>query len=90
MEPLLDSGDVLTRITRYNLMRSGKSLYIDVHELIEGSLAGRFLAVPNLVMIIASSEYQGLGDTPDEALQNCLAKIQGLAVEQLFPSQPST
>lgn len=89
MQPL-DSGDVLTRITRYNLMRSGKSLYIDVHELIEGTLAGRFLAVPNLVMIIAPSEYQGIGDNADEALQDCLAKIQGLAVEQIFPSQPST
>ncbi|BCS95999.1 hypothetical protein DSLASN_16310 [Desulfoluna limicola] len=89
MQPL-DTGDVLTRITRYNLMRHGKSLYIDIHELIEGTLAGRFLAVPNLVMILAASEYQGLGDTADEALQDCLTKIQGLAVEQIFPSQPTT
>jgi hypothetical protein len=81
---------VLTRITRYNLMRQGKSLYIDVHELIEGTLAGRFLAVPNLVMLLAPAEYQGLGDTADEALQDCLGKIKGLTVEQLFPSQQSS
>ncbi|VFQ45173.1 hypothetical protein [Desulfoluna butyratoxydans] len=86
----LQTGDVLTRVTRYNLMRNGKSLFIDVHELIEGTLVGRFLAVPNLVMIHASSEYQGVGDTPDEALEDCLSKIQGLAVEDIFPSQPST
>ena len=84
----LDIGDVLTRITRYNLMRNGKSLYIDVHELIEGTLAGRFLAVPNLVMILSSSEYQGLGETADEALQDCLTKIKGLPIEDIFPSQP--
>jgi len=86
----LNTGDVLTRVTRYNLMRNGKSLFIDVHELIEGTLIGRFLAVPNLVMILASSEYQGVGDTQDEALEDCLSKIQGLAVEDIFPSQPST
>lgn len=86
----LSTGDVLTRITRYNLMRNGKSLFIDIHELVEGTLVGRFLAVPNLVMILASSEYQGVGETADEALEDCLAKIEGLAVEQIFPSQPST
>lgn len=86
---LFDTGDVLTRVTRYNLMRKGKSLYIDVHELIEGTLAGQFLAVPNLVMIMATSEHQGLGDTADEALHDCLSKIKGLAVEDIFPSPPS-
>lgn len=83
----LDSGSVLTKITKYNLMRSGKSLQIDVHELIEGTLAGRYLAVPNLVMIIAKPEYQGIGESEEEALKNCLDKIKNLSVDELFPQQ---
>ena len=53
---ILNSGDVLTKVTRYNLMRNGKSLYIDLHELVEGTLAGRFMAVPNLIMVLAQAE----------------------------------
>lgn len=86
----IGTGDVLTRVTHYHLMRNGKSLLIDVHELIEGTLAGRFLAVPNLVMILAPTGYQGVGETADEALQDCLVKIEGLTVDQIFPSQPAT
>ena len=69
-------------------MRNGKSLYIDVHELIEGTLAGQFIAVPNLIMVLAATEFQGVGDTADDALQNCLEKISGLSVEDIFPHKP--
>ena len=84
---ILNPGDVLTKTTRYNLMRNGKSLYIDVHELIEGTLAGQFIAVPNLIMILASAEFQGAGDTAEDALEDCLKKIAGLSVEEIFPQQ---
>ncbi len=81
----LEPGDILTKITRYNLIRSQRLVYIDVHEALNGRLAGRFVAVPNLINIIARQEYQGVGETEAEALENCLAKIENTPIEDLFP-----
>jgi len=83
----LQPDDILTRITRYNLIRSQRLVYIDIHEALHGRLAARFVAVPNLINIIAKQEYQGVGETESEALENCLAKIQNVQIEDLFPSK---
>jgi hypothetical protein len=87
MHPL-NSNDILTRITRYNLIRSRRLIYIDVHEAVHGKLAGRFVAVPNLINLIAKQEYQGVGETEIEALDACLAKIRDVPIEDLFPGKP--
>ena len=81
----LHINDILTRVTRYNLIRDGRMVYIDVHKKIQGHLAGEYIAVPNLVNIIASPELQGAGDNEDEALENCLKKIKGMNLEEIFP-----
>ena len=81
----LHPNDILTKITRYNLIRNQRLIYIDVHEAVHGKLAGKFVAVPNLINIIAKQEYQGVGDTESEGLRNCLAKIQNVQIEDLFP-----
>ncbi len=83
----INDDEVLTKVTKYNLMSCGKSILIDVHEAVAGKLAAKYIAVPSLVMVIASPEYQGTGDSADEALQNCLEKIQHVPVEKLFPQQ---
>ncbi|MFN2357687.1 MAG: hypothetical protein ABR534_08105 [Desulfotignum sp.] len=82
----LHVNDILTRITRYNLIRSGRMIYIDVHQKIQGHLAGAYIAVPNLVNIVAKPEHQGAGDTEPRALEDCLKKIKGLNVQDLFPT----
>ena len=87
MENLLPK-DILTRVTRYNLIREQRLVYIDVHERLQGQLAGRFVAVPNLVNIVARPEYQGVGETEPEALESCLAKVRAATVEDLFPRKP--
>ena len=84
MQSLL-SDDILTRITRYNLIRNQRLVYIDVHESLHGQLAARYVAVPNLVNIIATQEFQGVGETESEALGNCLARIRDAQIEALFP-----
>jgi hypothetical protein len=82
--------DILTRITRYNLIRKGRMIYIDVHQKIQGNLAGDYIAVPNLVNIVARPEHQGAGSSEQAALESCLAKIKGLNIEDLFPSTGPT
>ena len=86
----LNPSDILTKVSRYNLIRSGRMIYIDVHETVAGRLAGKFVAVPNLINIVAKQEYQGSGDTEDEALRNCLVSIKDADVVDLFPESSSS
>jgi hypothetical protein len=81
----LQASDIFTRVARYNLIRNRRMVYIDVHEALHGKLAGPYVAVPNLVNIIAKQDYQGVGQTEPEALANCLAKINAVSIEELFP-----
>ncbi|MGD2271957.1 MAG: hypothetical protein PVI06_16255 [Desulfobacterales bacterium] len=83
----LNDGDILTKVTRYNLIRNERMIYLDVHERIFGNLAGRYLAVPNLINIVAEQQYQGVGDSEAEALKDCLIKIKEKAVEDIFPEK---
>ena len=81
----LDENDILTRVSRYNLIRNERMIYIDVHERLAGKLAGEFIAVPNLINIVARQQYQGVGRSESEALQECLTKIKGYNIEDIFP-----
>ena len=81
----LKENDILTKTTRYNLIRNERLIYIDVHETRAGNLAGKFVAVPNLVNIVARQEFQGSGETEETALENCLQKIKEFEIEDLFP-----
>ena len=83
----LNENDILTKITRYNLIRNQRLIYIDVHETKAGNLAGKFVAVPNLINIVAKQDYQGTGDTEAKALENCLQKIKDFEIEDLFPKK---
>ena len=85
--PALKEGDILTKVVRYNLIRNERLIYIDVHETKAGSLAGKFVAVPNLINIVASQEFQGVGETETAALENCLQKIKDLEIQDLFPKK---
>lgn len=81
----LHDGDILTRVSRYNLIRSQRMLYIDVHAALHGRLAAAFVAVPNLINLVAKPEFQGVGETEEAALEDCLAKIRDAGFEELFP-----
>ena len=81
----LKENDILTKTTRYNLIRNERLIYIDVHETKAGKLAGKFVAVPNLVNIVARQEFQGTGESEEMALENCLQKIKEFEIEDLFP-----
>ncbi len=83
----LRAADIMTRVHRYNLIRDHRLVYIDVHEALHGTLAGKFVAVPNLVNLLARQEFQGVGETESQALADCLEKIKGFSVEELFPGR---
>jgi hypothetical protein len=82
----LMENDILTKVSKYNLIRNQRMIHIDVHESLAGNLAGKFVAVPNLINIIARQEFQGVGETEATALNNCLARIKNHDIEDLFPT----
>ncbi|MBU0991817.1 MAG: hypothetical protein KJ737_04915 [Proteobacteria bacterium] len=82
----LHETDILTKVTKYNLIRAGRMLHIDIHEALHGQLAGKFVAVPNLISIVAKQEYQGVGETEAQALSDCLVKIKDVAIEKMMPT----
>jgi hypothetical protein len=83
----LQNGDILTRVRRYNLIRGQRMIYIDVHETLAGRLAGEYVAVPNLVNIVAKQQYQGVGESETAALEDCLKKIRDVGLMELFPEK---
>ena len=83
----LNETDILTRVSKYNLISKGRMLHIDVHEAVFGTLAGKYVAVPNLINIIAKREFQGVGDSEEDALKDSLDKIKDIALEDLFPKK---
>jgi len=86
----LNPEDILTKVTRYNLIRAGRMLYIDVHQSIQGELAGKYVAVPNLVSIIATQDFQGAGETEEQSLSDCLKKIKDASFEEIFPQKEAS
>ena len=83
-------NDILTKVSRYNLIRNRRMIYIDVHESLAGQLAGKFVAVPNLINIIARQEFQGVGESETEALDSCMLKIKDYNIEDIFPTSGSS
>ncbi|GAB6097679.1 hypothetical protein JCM14469_39330 [Desulfatiferula olefinivorans] len=81
----LNQDDVLTKVSVYHWMSSGRSIHIDVHQTMAGKLAARFVAVPSMVLVIARPEYQGIGDTEEEALNDCMEKIRHVDINDIFP-----
>ncbi len=81
----LHQNDILTKVSRFNLIRNGRMIYIDIHQKIQGNLADDYIAVPNLVNIVARPEHQGSGKNEEDAMEDCLKKIKGRNIEDLFP-----
>lgn len=73
----LNESDLLTKVSKYELNRGENDrVFIDVHEVIGGQANAKFIAIPNLVLRSARSEYFGRGGAETEALENCLKLIK--------------
>jgi len=86
----IKSDELLTRVTKYELSRADSHLRIDVHEIIAGEDAGSFLAIPNLIIGRTEEKYIGRGSSIEEALKDCLSRIQGVSSETIIPKSPIT
>ena len=85
-EEILNQDDVLSSVHQYELERDNERVFINVREPIGGSTKGSFIAVPSLISKECSNtDYVGLGDSVEEALNDCLKRIKGISLSQVIP-----
>ena len=82
----LNETDMLSKIHQYKLDRTDGWCNISIHEIVASEKAKvEYIAVPNLVVQQASKEYFGIGESVEDALATCLAKIKSISIQTLFP-----
>jgi hypothetical protein len=82
----LNDRDLLTRVTTYELNREDGSFRIDLHEVVAGDFKMKFFAVPNLIVVQGEREFFGIGETAEEAIADCLARVKDVGVEKIVPA----
>ncbi len=90
-EKLLNQDDVLSRVHQFELEREEGRIFINIREPLGGPDKGSFIAVPTLItQDCDNTEYVGLGDSVEEALSDCLKRIQGVSFHQIIPEKKVT
>ena len=88
MEEFLKQDDVLSRVHQYELERDEERVFINVREPIGGATKGSFIAVPSLISKECNNtDYVGLGDSAEEALNDCLKRVKDLPLNQIIPQR---
>jgi len=86
----VNRGELLTKVSKYELKRGEDKFRIDVHEVLAGEREEKFFAIPNLLTREdreADNQYIGCGDTELEALEDCLRKIRDVPLQVIIPPQ---
>lgn len=82
----LNQDDVLSRVHQFELERDEERTFINVREPLVNSDKGAFIAVPSLItQECSNTDYVGLGNSIEEALQDCLKRIKGMPLSQIIP-----
>ncbi len=82
----LNQDDVLSRVHQFELERDEERIFINVREPLVNSDKGAFIAVPGLItQECSNTDYVGLGNSIEEALQDCLKRIKDVPLDQIIP-----
>jgi|SRR5205814_9859396 endogenous inhibitor of DNA gyrase (YacG/DUF329 family) len=83
-DSLLNEGETLSHVKRYEVGRQEGRILIDLHEVLAGKSDARFIAMPFLTFVGRSKyEFYGHGSTEDEALRDCLSKIKNESYDDI-------
>ena len=86
-EQLINTGDCLTQVSLYQLLREDGRVFIFVHKILAGAGKGSFMAHPTHLVGRHKDEYVGTGKSSDEALRDCLARIKGIPTKDMADVQ---
>ena len=79
----LGPEDILTKIDPFQLSRGDSRTFIYVHEAITGPNKGHCVAEPTVLLGTTRTEYIGNGASVEEALSDCLKRINGRAIDEI-------
>ena len=86
-DQLINTGDCFTQVSLYQLLREDGRVFIFVHEILAGVGKGSFMAHPTHLACPHKAEYVGTGESRDEALSDCLARIKGVSTKDMADVQ---
>jgi hypothetical protein len=76
-EDSLNTGETLSRVSRYEVARKQGRILIDLHQVLAGFADAKYIAMPYLTFVGHSKvKYYGYGDSEEAALNDCLCKIK--------------
>lgn len=82
----LESGNVLVRVTNYDLIREDGRIGLYVAEVVAGAKQPQFIASPiGALEHLAPQRFHGTGATAEEALQACIRLVEKLPRKEIFP-----
>ena len=88
----IEKGQLLLKTTDFKFIRAKEdAITIRLYEVIAGKENTRFIAGPVVPMEtrLPKEEYHGMGATPEEALKDCINKIQEVDRDSMF-EKPQT
>jgi hypothetical protein len=78
-------GDVLKKVSNYELSRKFDTLHIQVEHLLTGRMAGEFHADASFKGVTIDADFWGYGSTETVAVRDLLTKIKGIPFSELVP-----
>ncbi len=85
IDHLLNDGEKLFRIERFQISRNDARIFIDILELLNEPQNKKFFARPNISIQYAEEQFSGKGDSPESALKDCLLKIKDYSIDIILP-----
>ncbi len=87
----IEEGQLLLKVTDFKLIRTQEDVItIRLYEVIAGKESYKFIAGPAVAMEtrLPKEEFHGRGATQEEALQDCINKIQDVDRDSMFDQPP--
>ena len=87
----IEKGQLLLKTTDFKYIRTQKDVVtIRVYEVMAGEEEYNFCAGPVVPMEYKhpKKKFHGWGSTPEEALQDCINKIQDVDIDSMFAKPP--
>lgn len=84
---LLEEQETCSRLTEYELQRKDDKILIAIYKVVSGPVMDNYVAMPKThrLRYVAWDHFAGRGTSETTALRDCLLRIRGKSVEDLFP-----
>ncbi len=79
----INEGELLLKVSDYEILRGDERLHIRVYERIAGESHHTFMAYPMGLIGKPEENFVGFGDSEIEALRGCLNRIKNVSIQAI-------